>query len=190
MKQNLAKRGKGLAYCLSELTHDEAQIALSKMDNLTDEERDLLRGQLFRVRWLGHVSMTADDALAQPNRKQRSDDIGRAAEWLRQYLADGPKPSEGIPADGNAALNMKHRLDWWRDKVLKERLGGKPRKEGIRDTQVWFWELSQQSQDSQRSQRSQRSQVLKGPWSDTEGEVPEEILTPENVENVENVEER
>ena len=185
MKANLAKRGKGLAYRLVELTDDEADIAFAKMSHLTQEERDLLRDQLFRLRWLGHVNVTADDALAQPNRKQQGEDIDRASEWLRAELSTGAKPSEGIPNKGNAALNMRHGLNWWRDRVFKDRLGGKPRKQGFGEGQVWVWGLP--SQDSQCSQHSQCSQVIKGPWMGTEDEA-DGVFTPENTENTENTE--
>jgi hypothetical protein len=36
---------------------------------------------------------------------------------------------------------MDHRLEWWRDRVLKQHLKGCPRQRRIDDKTVWVWEL-------------------------------------------------
>jgi hypothetical protein len=47
---------------------------------------------------------------------------------------------------------MAHGLPWWRDRVLKGALGGKPQKRGFGDKQEWLWLLPEDSQASQASQ--------------------------------------
>jgi hypothetical protein len=111
-----------------------------------------------RVEWeSGRIDTTADEALsAERERAERSpSDLDRAAAWLRDYLADGDKPSEETHQLGNAALGLKRPLKWWRDSVLKDRLGGKPRKDGF--TGGWVWSLPRE--DSQESEESQESRA-------------------------------
>jgi putative DNA primase/helicase len=87
----------------------------------------------------------------------RIPDHERAATWLREFLKDGAKPGDTCVEQGNARLGMKHALPWWRDRVLKEELDGKPRRhwvgEGKDRKQEWVWELPRSENTESRTLR-------------------------------------
>lgn len=145
MKSNLA-RPRGLSYRLQDLTREELDKLAPLLKHLSGEHRAELEGQLFRVRWLGAVSITADDALAKPDQKQGGADVTKAADWLRVFLGEGPRPSLECVKQGNTALSTSHSLDWWNKKILKGQLNGKPRKVGFANG--WDWELPNSSHTS------------------------------------------
>lgn len=139
MKSNLSRRPTGLSYRLRDLDQGEADRLLAPLTHLSPEECQQLRGQLFRVNWLGPVSVSADDALAGPPKgKGPAKDLDNAQEWLAGYLKDCPQESKRCVDEGNAKLGLRKPLKWWRDSVLKERLCGKPQKEGFSPAKWYF----------------------------------------------------
>jgi putative DNA primase/helicase len=87
---------------------------------------------------------------------RRRNQIERATDWLRERLKDHPLPSEDVARDGDANLGEPWELDripeerqdqfingrikWWRERILKDGLGGESRKYGQR----WYFTLSGQ----------------------------------------------
>jgi hypothetical protein len=88
------------------------------------------------------------DALMAPKRSRGTtrNEIDRATEWLRKRLADGPVgsilcaregdrllgrrwPDLGLPA-GERRKFVLGRTKWWRERILKSRLGGVSRRAG------------------------------------------------------------
>jgi hypothetical protein len=88
------------------------------------------------------------DALMAPTRSREitRNEIDRATEWLRKRLADGPIgsilcaregdrflgrrwPELGLPA-GERRKCVLGRAKWWRERILKSRLGGASRRAG------------------------------------------------------------
>ena len=100
--------------------------------NLAPEPKGLafrIEGDPPRVVWdATDLDIHADDVLATSRREKRPDRRNEAAEWLKTFLADGPKPSLDVIEKGNIALKLKRKLKWWRDSVFKARLGGTPAK--------------------------------------------------------------
>ncbi len=112
-KTNVGPLGKGLAY---RITRTET---------------------LARVEWLGEVETSADEAMDH-DRKPVVPDATRAAGWLREFLADGPKMSEECIASGNTACDLDRPMYWWRDKVLKAHLGGISQRQGFAGHWAWL----------------------------------------------------
>jgi hypothetical protein len=88
------------------------------------------------------------DALMAPKRSREitKNEMDRATEWLRRRLADGPLgsilcaregdrflgrrwPELGLPA-GDRRKFVLGRTKWWRERILKSRLGGVSRRAG------------------------------------------------------------
>lgn len=96
-----------------------------------------------RLQWLGERATTAEDGLAAQagagaDRETRSA-TDEAVEWLRSYLANGPRPAKAIVEDAIAAgiIPDKHH-----DKPLRTarmRICKKPEKDGMHGG--WIWEL-------------------------------------------------
>jgi putative DNA primase/helicase len=108
-KRNLTPRSKGLAYKKATLTLAEQDevLSLPQASELTADDRDKLRAQLFKVEWLGDTDVTDRD-LARARRgagEKKGDNTAaaEAAEWLRNYLAGGPVWSDTVFADGEEA---------------------------------------------------------------------------------------
>jgi hypothetical protein len=107
-----------------------------------------------RVRWEDDpVKDKADDVLArQKDRTATANrDADRAADWLREDLAAGPKPSgdfdspDNLVKRGNQKLGIDRRFRWWRDTALKEKLGGKVEKAKGVPNGPWYWCLPGQN---------------------------------------------
>jgi hypothetical protein len=155
IKFNCGPWPSGLAFRMDALPAGERAGILAGMDHLGPDDRDRLAGQLYRVGWQGPVSVTADDALGADARAHRAAgkaDPDRAAGWLRDRLAAGPAGSALCASEGDRALGrpwpppgddpgkaVNVRLKWWRESVLKARLGGRPRKLGMDGP--WFFAL-------------------------------------------------
>ncbi|WP_029630286.1 hypothetical protein [Zavarzinella formosa] len=58
-----------------------------------------------------------------------------AAEFLHDFLRDGPKHSTECVSLGNSAIKTSYRIDWWRD--ILNHLGGSAFKKG----NEWHWRL-------------------------------------------------
>jgi AAA domain len=146
-KRNLTARRRGLAFRRAPLSCEQSGkvLALPQARGLTEAERQALREQLFRIQWLGETDVTARDLA----RARRGGEPGRAGDrdqekaekWLAGFLRDGPRPSADCVREGNQHLGSSHELKWWRDGILKGRLGGRPVKSGFGASQVWEWGL-------------------------------------------------
>jgi hypothetical protein len=97
-KRNLTTRWKGLAFKAEPLTFEEQGLVLAfpQAAGLSDEEKDQLRGQLFRLKWLGETDVTERD-LARARRgkgdaETRSTRAALCAEWLRDFLGECAYP--------------------------------------------------------------------------------------------------
>jgi hypothetical protein len=137
---------------------------LARCNHLGDEGKAKLGAQLYRLTWVGKVDESADELLktaARVERQSTKDEVGRATEWLRQRLADGPvgsilcaqegdrdlgrtwpAPSKDVSPD---ELNRRRlgRVKWWRETVLKAKLGGESKRAGFGGP--WFFSLSDHS---------------------------------------------
>jgi hypothetical protein len=99
------------------------------------------------VEWLDRTDINAQ-AVPTGRRERpggRIPNADRAAAWLRQFLADGPRPAEDCTREGNAALGLGHDRKWWRDRVLKGTLEGQPRKGRGTLVGPWYWGLPGQA---------------------------------------------
>ncbi len=141
LKANLTPRKTAVAYRLVTLTPDEAIPILLPLDYLTLDEREALGAQLYRVQWCGPVTLTADEALAPPDKKRQAGDAERARGWLATYLEARPCKSTECRDRGNEALDIRKDLAWWRDTILKKTLAGMPRKTGFGTQQTWWFTL-------------------------------------------------
>jgi hypothetical protein len=141
LKFNLGPKPAGLAYRLQAPAPEESDGIVNRFSQLEGEDRARLAGQLFRLEWLGVVAIDADAALADGARKDRpgAKDTERAAEWLETFLAKRPAESLACVKGGNAALDLRKDLKWWRDSILKDRLQGKPRKTGSPGKPQHWW---------------------------------------------------
>jgi hypothetical protein len=142
VKVNLCKEPTGLRYDMRPLNPEEEQRVRPALEHLDEARQAKLLRQLFRIEWKGMTSARADDVLAEAARKASgaTKDAERAADWLKAFLAGGPQPSEVCVAQGNRALGLARRSDWWSGRVLRDLLGGKPRKLGQRHgAQWWYW---------------------------------------------------
>jgi hypothetical protein len=145
LKFNLGPLPSGLAYQMTSL--DEAareSILNTYCSDLDAEDRARLGEQLFRIQWLGPVDANADRVLSEQARQAgpSASDLDAAEKWLTDYLTRRPRESRRCVEEGNAALKLRKKLDWWRDDVLKMRLKGKPRKTGFGEGQCWWFTLS------------------------------------------------
>jgi hypothetical protein len=124
-------------------------LAAPTCDHLNEPAKAKLAGQLNRLIWAGAVEVTADDLLrtaAKVERKQTRDEVDRATEWLRARLAHQPAGSILCAKEGDLFLGRRWpdsslptqerqrivhgRTKWWREKILKERLGGETKRAG------------------------------------------------------------
>ncbi len=111
-KRNLTMRSQGVAFQAVELTPQEQDevLAMEQAAALTPEEGESLRGQLFRLEWLGETDVSARDfararrggETAGGRKAARQDRVERAGQWLQEYLANGPAPSDEVMARGKA----------------------------------------------------------------------------------------
>jgi hypothetical protein len=136
---------------------DRLAAVLANCDHLTDEDREKLAGQLYRLDWVGKVDGFADDLLrssARAAKKASQDEMDRAEEWLRKCLEKGPVGSIICARDGDQELKRRWpsptlpiekrrqmvlgRVKWWRENILKARLRGSVQKLGFRPS-IWFF---------------------------------------------------
>jgi putative DNA primase/helicase len=142
LKFNLGPKPRGLAYRLQGLPTDKQDRILAGFDHLQGEDRGRLAQQLFGVAWLGEVDMDVDQVVSDGGRGNESQkDIDQAAEWLREKLKAGPVKSLDCVTQGNEALKLAKQLKWWRDTILKAKVGGKPRKTGFGNEGDWWFTL-------------------------------------------------
>jgi hypothetical protein len=159
-KWNLnAPQPPSLAWTMEPPPPHELESILADCNHLSVADQDKLAGQLHRLVWQGTVEMDADDLLrtaARVERKTTQNELDRATDWLRERLAEGPVGSVLCSREGDKALgrvwpdpglsrdqrrrSVLGRVKWWREKVLKDRLGGSAQKHGFRPA-TWFFRL-------------------------------------------------
>jgi putative DNA primase/helicase len=135
---------------------NDRRLFLPVKCNLAPEPKGLaysVEGEPGRVVWdRTPLDIHADDILAFKKPPGRPSERQRAADWMKSYLADGPKPSEQVVEDGNKALAINRNLKWWRESVFKKKIGGTPC-HAPEFRGGWIWELpTQESQGTQESQ--------------------------------------
>jgi hypothetical protein len=112
-KANLTACRQGLAYRTIPLTPEEQANALRGHDgHLSEENRNRLAAQLYRVKWLGKVLTSADDALQAAHKERDPNKVQRCMEWLRNFLGEFAFPSQEIEVaakkDGFTFDNLKN----------------------------------------------------------------------------------
>jgi hypothetical protein len=105
LKGNLGKKPAGLAFGMVAVPQDVCDGILADYGgHLTDEDQELLAGQLFRLQWLGQVDVDPDDLMSEQARREKPPGkVEQAAEWLQKFLAEYAYPSEEIIAAGKEA---------------------------------------------------------------------------------------
>jgi hypothetical protein len=82
--------------------NDQQQCVLAPVKcNLAAKPKSLAyvvetAGDVSRIGWLGETDLQADDVLAHAGGRKRKTAAEQCAEAIRDYLADGPKESEGM----------------------------------------------------------------------------------------------
>ncbi|WP_020470484.1 AAA family ATPase [Zavarzinella formosa] len=118
------------------------ELVLRHSPGLPANEAATVAAQMYRCcdfqPWEGDIHELASGRQNRETQKEdRSLAKSRAADWLRSFLADGPRHSTDCVSRGNAGIGKAHRLDWWRDDILKGILGGSAFKNG----KEWSWRL-------------------------------------------------
>jgi hypothetical protein len=140
VKRNLTTRKRGLRFRAAPLSKGEQErvLGLPQAGGLSARDQEALRGQLFRLEWLGETDATAAD-LARV-RRGKDDDAARegraerAADWLVEFLKEGPRPSAEVMAAGRAAGHSRNGLF-----EAKKLLGARAEKTSLEGG--WTWSL-------------------------------------------------
>jgi hypothetical protein len=101
LKFNIAAKPSGLSYRLDALSSDGAERVLAPFDHLSQDDRDRLAKQLFRVAWLGQVNTDADSLFAARSARD-GNKVAKCAEWMQAFLATYAYPSSEILAAAEA----------------------------------------------------------------------------------------
>lgn len=124
------------------------------VQHLDPEDVRALSSQLYRLSYDGEVKSTAEDILEPGDKpKQPASHIDAAADWLSERLANGPVCSTVVAMEGAAVagrtwpsrgakdrdIKILTEIKWWRERVLKARLGGGSKKFGMDGG--WFFML-------------------------------------------------
>ena len=80
------------------------------------------------ISWGDETNITADEALAPASRERKNE----AAEFLRDFLADGPQPATAVREAG-----AENGLSWDQIKRAKDKAGVKTSKSGYQGRSVW-----------------------------------------------------
>jgi putative DNA primase/helicase len=173
LKVNLGAKESGIAFRVRSLTAEEQAAALAPYGELSDEDRETLARQLFRLAWDGRDFRSADEILSGSNAKPKEDKRAKAVAWLRQTLAKGPVPSDQVITLARAAGFGKD-LIWG----AKDEAGVRARKGGMKGG--WSWELidppAEASEASEPSEGSEGSEGSgKRPNDPTFGDVPPDL---------------
>jgi hypothetical protein len=128
VKNNIGRKAESLSY------------------RITPQYVAAVEDEIGRIEWLGPVALT-DSELLQPEAASKA--VGRAIEFLLEYLNDGPRPSD----DCKAAAKAQHigRDPLWE---AKSELHVKARKDGL---ERWLWELPERRRDPDASVRFEPS---------------------------------
>ena len=104
------------------------------------QQREKFAKQVTTVEWVGETDRDSNQvsaALSQFMQEIPGETDG-PAEFLRKYLADAPALSESAATAGNESLTINKSVKWWRDRILKGRLGGFSAKENKYQGRWWF----------------------------------------------------
>jgi AAA domain len=118
-------------------------------DSWSAAKRAKYEPALVTTAWYGETDYSAND-LAQASEQVEQDsgfDVDRAAQWLRKYLAQCPMRAQDVVEHGNTNLDAIHPAKWWRDRILKGRLGGSSQKGRAGPHDSWFYCLPGQNLD-------------------------------------------
>lgn len=99
IKFNLGEAPKGLSYTIEAVTdkHEQEEI-FSRVKHEEGGVFDNLAGQLPRIKWLGEIDITADEAVAQAGRSRSGSPtrIEQCKDWLKEFLKDFAYPSDEV----------------------------------------------------------------------------------------------
>ncbi len=120
------------------------RLMLSIKNNMAEDPKGLAyrivkTETLATIEWIEEVETNADEAIDAARPPRQGGEVQRAADWLGEFLATVPKNSDECVRQGNTACNIDRRLYWWRDRILKDKLGGIPQKQGYQGQ--WYWSL-------------------------------------------------
>lgn len=159
IKVNGPDQPSSFAFSLQVIPQDEALQLLAPYDHLTHENRLKLASQLRRPVYEGKTKHTAEDLVKKHVAPESSTARNKAAtEWLRSRLENGPVGSLLVAKEGDLFLGIgkptgdlkpdekrKYRLGrtkWWRETILKDKLGGASQKLGCGKVATpWFFRL-------------------------------------------------
>lgn len=147
-KINDARKPQGRIFRLEAIpTSEQDAILASLPSDWPAAKRAKYRPALVTTRWYGETDYTADDVTREQGQteQENSQDVDRAAHWLRRALATTPMRTEDVIEDGNQALESIHAGKWWRDRILKGRLGGSSQKGKAGPHDSWFFCLPGQN---------------------------------------------
>jgi hypothetical protein len=122
---------------------EEQQCVLAPVKcNLAAKPKSLLyavetEGETSRIGWLGETDLQADDVLVHPGGRKRPTTAEQCAAAIRDFLADGPKESEGM----NAWLSQ-HGYSTWAIKAGRRLAGVTVRRVGFGPGSKFMAELS------------------------------------------------
>jgi putative DNA primase/helicase len=88
------------------------------------------------VEWLGETEKSADSILTPKAVGRPKTERQAGAEWLKNFLGQGPQPSVEVEAEGEAAGFSYRTLE----RAMKEDIGVRKVKRGDR----WYWELAEE----------------------------------------------
>lgn len=132
----------GLMYRIRPANRDRVQSILADLpSDWSQEDRDSFVNQLATVQWLGETdrdSNSVSAALAAVMQDAPGDTDG-PAEFLKKFLADKPSPVQSAVLAGNTSLSINRSVKWWRDRVLKARLGGSSVKGRMSRFDEWYF---------------------------------------------------
>jgi len=122
----------GFVYRIRSPSQDVLQsVSADLPGDWSDQQRAKFLKQVTTVEWLGETDRDSNQvcaALSQFTQEIPGETDG-PAEFLRKYLADAPSLSESAATAGNESLTINKSVKWWRDRILKGRLGGFSAKE-------------------------------------------------------------
>ena len=159
IKINGPDEPSSFAFRLEILPQDEALRLIGPCEHLTPDKRLKLASQLRRPVYEGKTSLTADDLVKKHiEREKPTARINAAADWLKSRLELGPagsvlvalqgdlflglsKSTDGMSPDDKKRLRLG-RVKWWREQILKAKLGGASRKLQLGwEHAVWFFTI-------------------------------------------------
>ena len=118
-----------LASTKNNLAHRPESLAFRVVSALVDPGTSI-------IEWEGPCSLSASDILSTPGRGGSTTAVDEAVEWLKEMLADGPRPAAEMYDAAEAAGIKKHALQRARRQVADtERTGG------VSGSGFWVWSL-------------------------------------------------